>query len=163
MCKPCCRDRACARWRPHKTLRTTGKQLTIRIMPELQAALDATPKEARAEGVLMFLVNDYRRPFASSAAFGNKFADWCVAAGLKSVLCDDGRTRNYRAHGLRKAALRTLAHAGCTGVELMSVSGHSSLDQVQEYLDEVDQERAAEAAMVKLAKVPEIKTATSSD
>jgi integrase/recombinase XerD len=150
-------------WRPHKTLRTTGKLLTIRIMPELQAALDAMPKEARAEGVLMFLVNDYGRPFASSAAFGNKFADWCVAAGLKPVLCDDGRTRNYRAHGLRKAALRTLAHAGCTGVELMSVSGHSSLDQVQEYLDEVDQERAAEAGMVKLAKVPEIKTATSSD
>jgi hypothetical protein len=101
-------------------LRTTGKLLTIRL-PELQAALDATPQEARAEGVLMFLVNDYGRPFASSAAFGNKFADWCVAAGLKPVLCDDGRTRNYRAHGLRKAALRTLAHAGCTGVELMSV------------------------------------------
>jgi integrase len=84
-------------------------------------------------------------------------------APQKPVLCDDGRIRNYRAHGLRKAALRTLAHAGCTGVELMSVSGHSSLDQVQEYLDEVDQERAAEAAMVKLAQVPEIKTATSSD
>jgi integrase len=150
-------------WRPHKTLRTTGKLLTIRIMPELKAALDAMHKEARAEGVLMFLVNDYGRPFASPAAFGNKFADWCMAAGLKPVQCDDGRTRNYRAHGLRKAALRTLAHAGCTGVELMSVSGHSSLDQVQEYLDEVDQERAAEAAMMKLAKVPEIKTATSSD
>jgi hypothetical protein len=26
---------------------------------------------------------------------------------------------------------------------MMSVSGHSSLDQMQEYLDEVDQERAA--------------------
>jgi integrase/recombinase XerD len=147
-------------WRPHKTLRTTGKLLSIRIMPELQAALDTMPKEARADGVLTFLVNDYGRPFASAAAFGNKFADWCTAADLKLVLCDDGRTRNYRAHGLRKAALRTLAHAGCTGVELMSVSGHSSLDQVQEYLDEVDQERAAEAAMMKLAKVPETKAAT---
>jgi integrase len=64
--------------------------------------------------------------------------------------CADNRTRNYRAHGLRKAALRALAHAGATGVELMAVSGHSSLKQVQEYLDEVDQERAAEAAMAKL-------------
>jgi integrase/recombinase XerD len=150
-------------WRPHKTLRTTGKLLAIRVMPELQAALDTMPKQARADGVLTFLVNDYGRPFASPAAFGNKFADWCIAADLKPVLCDDGRTRNYRAHGLRKAALRTLAHAGATGVELMAVSGHSSLDQVQEYLNEVDQERAAEAAMTKLAKVPEIKTATSSD
>jgi integrase/recombinase XerD len=150
-------------WRPHKTLRTTGKLLTIRIMPDLQTALDAVPKQARAGGMLTFLVNDYGKPFASAAAFGNKFADWCVAAGLKPVLCDDGRTRNYRAHGLRKSALRALAHAGATGVELMAVSGHSSLEQVQEYLDEVDQERAADAGMTKLAKVPEIKAATSSD
>ncbi|MGY2804245.1 hypothetical protein [Bradyrhizobium sp. USDA 4506] len=126
--------------------------LSIRILPQLQEALDALQKEARADGVLTFLVNDYGRPFASASAFGNKFADWCVAAGLKPVLCDDGRTRNYRAYGLRKSALRALAHAGCTGVELMAVSGHSSLQQVQEYIDEVDQERAAEAAMTKLAR-----------
>ncbi|WP_192740838.1 hypothetical protein [Bradyrhizobium sp. OAE829] len=50
---------------------------------------------------MTFLVNDYGRPFASAAAFGNKFAGWCNAAGLKPVLCDDGRVRNYRAHGLR--------------------------------------------------------------
>lgn len=150
-------------WRPHKTLRTTGKMLSIRILPSLQEALDAVPKKARGDGVLTFLVNDYGRPFASAAAFGNKFADWCRAAGLKSVLCDDGRIRNYRAHGLRKAALRMLAHAGATGVELMAVSGHSSLDQVQVYIDEVEQERAAEAAMMKLATMPETKAATSSD
>jgi len=130
-------------------------------MPELQAALDAM--QARADGVLTFLVNDYGRPFASAAAFGNKFADWCRAAGLQSVLCDDGRVRNYRAHGLRKSALRSLAHAGATGVELMAVSGHSSLDQVQVYINEVEQERAADAAMTKRANVPETKTATSSD
>ena len=58
--------------------------------------------------------------------------------------------RNYRAHGLRKTALRALAHAGCTGIELMHVSGHSSLKQLQEYLDEVDQERMAVNAMDKL-------------
>jgi integrase/recombinase XerD len=148
-------------WRPHKTLRTTGKQLSIRIIPSLQQALDAMPKEARGDGVLTFLVNDYGTAFASAAAFGNKFADWCTAAGLKPVLCDDGRVRSYRAHGLRKAALRALAHVGATGVELMSVSGHSSLDQVQVYIDEVEQELAADAAMAKL--VPETKTATSSD
>jgi integrase len=138
-------------WRPHKTLRTTGKLLSIKITSAFQGALDAIPVGTRSEGVLTFLVNDYGRPFASAAAFGNKFADWCRAAELKSVVCDDGRTRNYRAHGLRKAALRALAHAGATGVELMAVSGHSSLDQLQEYLDEVNQELAAEAAMTKLA------------
>jgi integrase len=139
-------------WRPHKTLRTTGKLLKIRMLPELRAALEALPKQARADGVLTFLVTDYGKPFASAAAFGNKFADWCKAAGLKPVLCADGQTRNYRAHGLRKAALRILAHAGATSVELMAVSGHNSPKQLQKYLDEVDQERAADAAFAKLAR-----------
>jgi integrase len=83
--------------------------------------------------------------------------------GLKPVVCDDGRTRHYRAHGLRKSALRALAYASCTGVELMAVSGHSTLSQVQVYIDEVDQERAADAAITKLVGAPEIKTATASD
>jgi hypothetical protein len=65
-------------WRPHKTLRSTGKMLSIPIMPTLQSALDAMPNDARAGGVLTLLVNDYGRPFASAAAFGNKFADWCA-------------------------------------------------------------------------------------
>jgi integrase len=138
-------------WRPHKTERSTGKILTIKILPELQAALDAVPKSARAEGVLTFLVNDYGRAFASAAAFGNKFADWCREAGLEPVTCADGRTRNYRAHGLRKAALRALAHAGATASQMQAVSGHSSLKQLQEYLDEVEQEQLADAALAKLA------------
>lgn len=134
-------------WRPRKTRRGTAKMLKVKIMPQFQGALDAMP---RSETVLTFLTNDYGKPFASAAAFGNKFADWCRAAGLQPVLCDDGRIRNFRAHGLRKAALRALAHAGCTGSEMMQVSGHSSLAQLQVYLDEVDQERQADAAMAKL-------------
>jgi hypothetical protein len=136
-------------WRPHKTLRTTNKLLKVRIMPELRAALDAMPP---SNNVLTFLKNDYGKPFASAAAFGNKFADWCRAAGLKPVLCDDGRMRSFRAHGLRKAALRGLAHAGCTDEEMMQVSGHSDARQLREYLDEVDQEQMADTAMEKLAK-----------
>jgi integrase len=64
-----------------------------------------------------------------------------------------GRTRNYRAHGLRKAALRALAHAGATASQMQAVSGHSSLKQLQEYLDEVEQERLADAALAKLGGV----------
>jgi integrase len=155
-------------WRPHKTLRTTGKMLKIRITPQLQAALDAMPNPdnvvrfPKSKNFTTFLVNDYGRPFASAAAFGNKFADWCNSAGLKPVMCDDGKMRNYRAHGLRKSALRALAQAGCSGSEMMHVSGHSSLAQLQEYLDEVEQEHQADAAMDKLTAA-EVKIATSSD
>ena len=91
------------------------------------------------------------RPFKSAAAFGNKFADWCNAAGLEPVLCDDGKTRNYRAHGLRKAALTQLAHNGCTAPEIISVSGHATLAEVQKYIVAVEQERMAKAAMAKRA------------
>jgi integrase len=136
----------CLSWRPSKTSQTTGKVLTIRVLPELQAAIDAMPWCDAT-----FLLTEYGRPFASAAAFGNKFADWCDAAALTPVKCADGKTRNYRAHGLRKAACKQLAHAGCTGPEIMAVSGHSSLSQVQVYIAEVEQERLAEAAMVKRA------------
>lgn len=135
-------------WRPQKTIRSSARVLSIRILPELQSALDARPSGGRA---LAFLVNDYGKPFASAAAFGNKFADWCESAGLPTVTGEDSRVRSYRAHGLRKAACKALAHAGCTGPEIMAVSGHSSLAQVQIYIDEVEQERMAEAAMDKLA------------
>ena len=40
---------------------------------------------------LSFLMTDYGQPFASAAAFGGKFEDWCITAGLKPVLCDDGK------------------------------------------------------------------------
>jgi integrase len=118
-------------------------------LPELQAALDAT---ATRDTCLAFLLNDYGKPFASAAAFGNKFADWCVQAGLQPVFCDDGRMRSYRAHGLRKAACKALAHAGCTAPEIMSVSGHSTLAQVQVYIDEFEAERMAESAIDKLTE-----------
>jgi len=133
-------------WRPGKTLRSTGKLLSIPILSELQRAIDALPRNDS----LTFLVNDYGKPFKSAAAFGNKFADWCVEAGLKPVLCPDGRTRNYRAHGLWKAACKALAHAGCTAPEIMAVSGHSTLAQVQIYIDEVERDRMADAAIEKL-------------
>jgi hypothetical protein len=149
-------------WRPSKTKRSTGKSLTIPILPSLQEALDAMPKEARADGVLTFLVNDYGRPFASAAAFGNKFADWCVAAGLQPVLCDDGRTRNFRAHGLRKAALYTLYKAGGTVAELQAIGGHSSIAELQKYIQEIEQDEQAVSAMAKVAAV-QAKARTGSD
>jgi integrase/recombinase XerD len=74
----------------------------------------------------------------------------CKQVGLKPVLCEDGRIRNYRAHGLRKAALLTAALAGCTDRELMALSGHSSPKQLQEYLQEIEQEFMADSAIDKV-------------
>ena len=142
-------------WRPNKTRRSTGQPVTVRILPELKIALDAMP----ASDALTFLTTDHgRKPFASAAAFGNKFADWCKAADLGGVVGDDQRLRNFRAHGLRKAACVRLAEAGCTAPEIMAVSGHRTLAQVQIYIEEANRKRMAEAAMNKLDRT---ETATS--
>ncbi|WP_442859439.1 tyrosine-type recombinase/integrase [Bosea sp. Tri-49] len=36
-------------------------------------------------------------------------------------------------HGIRKAAARRLAEAGCTAHEIASITGHKSLNEVQRY------------------------------
>jgi len=137
----------CLSWRPSKTSQTTAKVLTIRVLPELQAALDAMPRT----DALTFLLTEYGRPFKSAPAFGNRFAAWCDAAGLKPVLCDDGKVRSYRFHGLRKAACTRMAHRGCSAPEIMSVSGHATLAEAQKYITAVEQEHMAAAAMTKVA------------
>jgi integrase len=138
-------------FRPQKTRRTSGITVTVRITPQLQAALDAMP----ASDSLTFLVNDYGKPFASAAAFGNKFADWCREAGLKPVLCDDGRLRSYRAHGLRKAGAQQLAYEGASGAELMAVGGWKSLAQVQIYIEKAERERLADNVFDRQMKASE--------
>jgi integrase/recombinase XerD len=144
-------------WRPAKTRRSTGTILTIPVLPELQAALDAMPA---ANGELTFLLNERSKPFKSAAAFGNRFAAWCRQAGLEPQNCDDGKIRSFRAHGLRKAALKQLAHAGCTASELQAISGHATLRQLEDYLREVEQEKLAEAATAKRLATQEVKPET---
>jgi integrase/recombinase XerD len=139
-------------WRPSKTLRSTGKSLSIPVIPSLQAALDAMPRGIGDNvTTTAFLKNDLGQPFASAAAFGMAFARWCRQAGLKSVSCDDGRTRNYRAHGLRKAAVCTLFRNGGDTDELLALSGHSSVAQLQPYIQEYEQDEAAISGMMKVA------------
>ncbi len=137
----------CLSWRPSKTSKTTAKVLTVPVLPELQAALDAMPRT----DALTLLLTEYGRPFKSAAAFGNKFADRCDAAGLKPVLCEDGKVRSYRIHRLRKAACTRMAHAGCSAMQIMSVSCHVTLAEAQKYITAVEQDRMAEAAMAKVA------------
>jgi integrase len=139
-------DNGLLTWRPQKTSRNTGRSLSVPVLPELAAAINALPTTTE----LTFLLAAHGRPFASAAAFGNRFADWCRQAGLKPVVCEDGKLRDYRAHGLRKAACTQLAEAGATASEIMAVSGHKTLAEAQKYVDAVDQKRMAKAAMAKL-------------
>src|SRR5271155_2772500 len=85
--------------------------------------LDATPRQH-----LTFLTTEYGRPF-TEAGFGNWFRDRCNEAGLK----------NCSAHGLRKASAKHLAECGATTLEIMSITGHRSLAEVERYTREAGQ------------------------
>ena len=54
--------------------------------------------------------------------------------------------------GLRKAACRRLAEAGCSASEIMSISGHKTLAEVERYTREAEQERLAKNAMARIRK-----------
>lgn len=79
-----------------------GATLQIPIHAELRKALDADPSEH-----LTFLVTEQGRPF-TAAGFSNWFRR-CRAAAKLPPVCSS--------HGLRKAACRRLAEAGCTAAQ----------------------------------------------
>lgn len=120
----------------HFTQQKTGAVLAIPLHPELADIMSGTPSDH-----LTFLVTRDGSPF-SPAGFGNLFRAWCKEAGLR---------KECSAHGLRKAACRRLAEAGCSAPEIMAISGHASLREVQRYCAAADQARMARAAMTTVA------------
>lgn len=115
----------------------TGKRLRIPIHPELQAVLDGAPREHIA-----ILTTRYGRPF-TAMGYGGWFQTIRAAAGLPFECAS---------HGLRKAAARRLAEAGCTAHEIAAITGHASLGEIERYTRDVDQEKSGEAAIGKLIR-----------
>ena len=112
----------------------TGVTLAIPVHADLHTAITAT-----AAGNLTLLVTESGKPFAAGG-FGNWFRKACDRAGLP----------HCTAHGLRKAAARRLAEAGCTPHEIAAVSGHATLKEIVRYTKAVDQRQLAQAAMDKM-------------
>lgn len=114
----------------------TGAALAIPLHPELKAILDATPKTN-----LTFLTTAYGKPF-SAPGFTNWFREACYSAGLPGC----------SAHGLRKAAARRLAEAGCTAHQIGAITGHRTLAELERYTRAVDQRRLAQDAIGALSQ-----------
>ena len=76
---------------------------------------------------ITFLTNQFGRPF-TAGYFGQWFREQC---------------------GLRKAAARRLAEAGCTH-EIAAITGHASLKEVARYTEAADRKRLAQSAMAKV-------------
>jgi len=107
-------------WLTFTQVKNAGRKpvhMSIPVLPELQAIIDATPS-----GHLAYLTTQFGKPY-TAAGFGNAFRDWCNKAGLP----------HCSAHGLRKAAAAMLAERGATEHQIMAITGHRSLSEVQRY------------------------------
>jgi integrase len=111
----------------------TGVELVIPLHPALATIIAAAPRDH-----LTFVTTRLAGPFEGSA-FSRWFRNECDKAGLP----------HCSAHGLRKAAARRLAEAGCTTHEIGAITGHASLTELVRYTRAADQRRLAEAAMIK--------------
>lgn len=114
----------------------TRADVAIPVPIELRASIEAACKDH-----LTFLVTSNGKPF-TAAGFGNWFKETCQQAGLPS---------GCSAHGLRKAAARRLAEAGCTTHQIMAITGHKTLREVARYTESVDRTKLAHEAMERAA------------
>lgn len=116
----------------------TGVRLWIPLHRELKAIIDATPSDN-----LTYLVARTGSPL-SPVAFSHRMKAWAREAGLEACPL----------HGLRKAACRRLAEAGCSTLEIMAVSGHSTLAMVQRYTAAAEQAQMAARAIARTEAYP---------
>ena len=121
----------------HVRQQKTGAMLAIPLHPELAAIIEATRSDH-----LTFVTTSFGRPF-TAAGFGNWFRERCSEAGLP---------KRCAAHGLRKAACRRLAEAGCSANVIASISGHTTLTEVARYTKAADQQRMARDGIAAMAR-----------
>lgn len=115
----------------------TGTKLSIPIHRDLRKILDATPREH------MTILN---------TAFGRSFTVDGFSQFMRDAIKGAGLPLECQPHGLRKAAGRRLAEAGCGAKEIMAILGHKTMSEAQRYVDDADQTRLATAAIKKLEK-----------
>jgi integrase len=113
----------------------TGTVVDIPLHGDLRAILDMVPRDE-----LTFLRTSFGKPFTANG-FGNWFRERCRDAKLPEA-CSS--------HGLRKAAARRLAEAGCTEHEIMAITGHESVREVSVYTRAANRKHLAESAMQKV-------------
>jgi site-specific recombinase XerD len=117
----------------------TGTDVSVPVHAALTEAIAAAPS-----GHAVFLATAEGKPFTVQG-LGNWLRDARAAAGMAPSMSP---------HGLRKAACRRLAEAGCSALEIQAISGHRSLRELEGYVRDVDRQRLADAAMKRLANQP---------
>ena len=80
-------------------------------------------------------------------AYGEQFSVKGFGQMISAAIREAGLPARCKAHGLRKAAARRLAEAGCSASEIAAITGHKTLAEVERYTRAADQERLARQAI----------------
>ena len=110
--------------------------LEIPIHPVLMRHLDLVPRDQAT--FLQTEEDEARSP--------NALTNWIREAAHAAGLPNDSSP-----HGLRKAACRMLAEAGCSAHMIQAITGHKHLTEVQTYTRAVEQRHLAELAIANLS------------
>lgn len=124
------------RYRQAKNEHRNPVDMDIPLHGDLAEAIAASSSQH-----LTFLVTEYGKPYSPNG-FGNAFKDWCRQADLP----------HCSAHGLRKALATRLAERGATAHEIMAITGHQSLEEVERYTRAARKSQLADSAMSKLKR-----------
>ena len=125
----------------------TGHKLAIPLHQDLCAILAVTERKH-----VTIINTEYGNPYTVDG-----FSDW-----IRDAITAAGLPLECQPHGLRKAAGRRLAEAGCTAHEIMAVLGHKTLAEAERYNRDADQSRLASGAIARLEKHTENRIAQTS-
>ena len=119
----------------------TGAKLAVPLHPELAEVLAAWPRSHQR-----ILTMAFGKPFTPKG-----FGDWMV-----DKIGQSGVASRRITHGLRKAAARRLAEAGCSANEIAAITGHATRVEISRYTKAAEQEILARSAMSRLVHNPSV-------
>lgn len=109
-------------------------EVSIPIHPEFLRVLDTITHQH-----MNLIVTAY-----GAARSEKAFTNWIISAAKEA-----GLPPHRSPHGLRKSACIRLAEAGCTASEIMSITGHRNLAEVETYVREANKKKLADSAITK--------------
>jgi integrase len=119
----------------HVAQQKTKARLWIPLHPELASILAQWPRSHVA-----ILTSNLGAPFSRTW-----LQHWLAQAIERAGLPD-----RCVPHGLRKAAARRLAEAGCTSHQIAAITGHRTLGEIERYTKAAEQRTLANSAMAQL-------------
>ena len=124
----------------------------IRVAQQKTAAKLTIPIHEALQRVLSTANRSYATILVT--AYGEQFSVKGFGQMISAAIREAGLPERCKAHGLRKAAARRLAEAGCSANEIAAITGHKTLAEVERYTRAADQERLARQAIQRQSANP---------